>query len=293
MKKHRFKVFLLGIIGIIIIIISLLLVQNPLDSHVKDHDVNYTVKGNDIYYTDDYAEIYKETFKAMFGDDYVISPPQTEYNEKCDCEGGGKKYYKCWQISYKDGNGNKQKFSFRNSMPLHFSIEQHAEQQVENFYMDYYNEAFKDIPLLQSSALYVFFSRLSYNRFDITEMCNAADKYLESIETPENCVKFCQLTEKNAFELMPIEMNIHIFINHDNLSSADITAYRQKAENAAMSFLSRLNEITNNTVNISFLIDDDTNADTRKFYIKGEEIQSNSFIFERDVFKSYEEKFYS
>ncbi len=124
-------------------------------------------------------------------------------------------------------------------------------------------------------------------------MYNATDKYLESVETPENCIKFCQLTEKNAFELMPIEIDAHIFIDIENLSAEQIVEYREKAEKAAISFLSTLKELTNNTVNIFFLIDDNTTDDTRKYYITGKEIQSDSFVYERDVFKSYEDKFYN
>ncbi|MGN0612879.1 MAG: hypothetical protein ACI4JB_03185 [Porcipelethomonas sp.] len=253
---------------------------------------------SDIYYTDDYPEIYSETIKIMFGEDYTVSAPENcsrEIEECCEPT-AGIKFYTSWNITYYDGNGDRQVFYFDNAMPLSHWIEQHANEQIKKYYSKLYDEAFEEIPLFQYSSLYADLARIASYITGIPEIPDMYDRtryYTENLSTPEGCIKFCELTERNAFTMMPLHLKIHVFINTEYLSASQISEYRQMAETAAENFIIELNTVTDNSMNISLLIDDDNNKDTRKYYIHGKEIDTDSSHYEKEVFESYEDEFYS
>lgn len=252
----------------------------------------------DVYHKEDYPQIYKETLDAMFGENYEISQG-TNSSMKIGCCSEYMCYFTEWTLSYLDGNGNKQQFYFANRLPLSHWITEEISKLAKEYYTPLYSKHFKDIPLAQSSAMYFYVLHINCDRDDVPEMTKTTDKYIENLSEAENAVPFYKINETNLFDLVPMEFDLHIFLDDKQVTRSEAESLLKEAEKDADGFVSEFNEITENNACLSLIVGSNNstiNKDTRKYYIKGDEITSGSFTsftFERDIFYALEDKFYS
>lgn len=285
MKTRKKRSVIIAITSIVLIVTAVVIF---LIATAKDNG------GSEVYYTEDYAKSYAKTLRVMFGDDYIISEPyDTSMQNPVHGDEEQTIYFTSWDISYQDGNGNTQNFYMSNRSPLSHWIKQHAATQIETYYSQIFEEEFKEIPLWQSTGIYANIAKISCNRTDVPEMCEKTDAYLENLSTPDGSIRFCELTQENAFELIPLYLDVHVFLD-EQLSGSEITEYRESAEAAAERFVGKLNAVTAQQANISLIVGQSSGdvPDTRKYYIQGNNVDASSFYFERDIFEVYKEKFF-
>lgn len=259
------------------------------------HDTHHIHE--DVYHKEDYPQMYKETLDAMFGENYEISQGRSNSIE-IECS-EYRRYFTEWTLSYTDGNGNKQQFYFANRLPLSHWITQEISELAKEFYTPLYNKYFENIPLAQSSAMYFFVLKINCDPDDVPKITKTTDKYIENLSKAKNAVPFYKINETNLFELVPMEFSLHIFLDDQRLTASETESFRKEAEKNTDEFVAEFNKITENHACLSLIVGNSNSndiKDTRKYYIKGDEIMSGSstaFTFERDIFYALEEEFYS
>lgn len=266
---------------------------------------SYYTKGDIKVYTENYAEIYSDTLIAMFGEDYIVSDPEDIFREaeKCDC--GYDQYdeqYLQWTVSYTDSSNNTKQFQFNNSRTLSYQIEQYTKNQlVDQYEKLIFDNYFSDIPIHQGgTAVYCNIASISCNADDVPKMVKKTDAYLNSLSSADKCVKLNELTVNNAFETLPLYLDIHIFVDDEALSDAQSADYISKANTEAEKVIDALTASTNGTVNAHILVNTWSAREKQRtdyYIINGKEISSCDygdirFYYDRYVFHAYEDIFW-
>ncbi len=270
----------------------------------KFDEAAYRLENNVKIYTENYPDKYSDTLSAMLGSEYTISGPESGFRqgEHCDCGYGSyDSSYLEWTASFTSADCGRKIFTFDNSSPLSDQISKFIKNDLsDQFQESMFDTYFSDIPIHQGgSAVYCNLASIRCNPDDVPEMVKKTDAYLNSLSSAENCVKLNELTVNNAFERLPLYLDVHIFIDDENLTDEQTSQYVKLANERAKTLIKEQNALTGNTFNAHILIDTWSSDNTRSDYyiLAGEELESGNnnelnLYFYRRVYKSYEGKFW-
>ena len=215
-----------------------------------------------IVYEEDYASIYSEEIRIVFGPDCKVGDKKdiTNEGEHCACGYHSDTYiYDEWEITYKDKYGQ----TFVQTMN---NMEGFEEQQIEwmttqmeehykaNQLKDYFDQdTLEGIEIKGNGRSYadVFFGN-PINGWstdeDYKELSDADSKeraykkeLVERLSNPDNMISLYELDYSQVYKIYPVRLDIHLQIEDMSISADEVSdyekAYQEKLDKIAEEIL--------------------------------------------------------
>lgn len=234
-------------------IVGILLLR---DKVPRQHDIE------ELVYEDDYASIYSEELKIVFGPDCKVGDKKDIIIEGKSCSCGYHQdtlIYDEWEITYKDQYGQTYVQTMNN-------MESFEEQQIEwltnqmeehykaNQLKDYFDQdTLEGIEIKGNGRSYadVFFGN-PINGWstdeDYKELSDADSKeraykkeLVERLSDPDNMISLYELDYSQVYKIYPVRLDIHLQIEDMSISADEVSdyekAYQEKLDKIAEEIL--------------------------------------------------------
>ncbi len=268
-----------------------------------------------VYYTDDYAEIYKEQLQTIFGEDYQISGKETVriMGEDCGCgyHSDGYEYY-TWNISYQDENGYVFTQTLDNMTSLELQqlswLDHHLCQYYRQKYLnDFFEEGiFEDLPTDEDSGKSYCYVTVgnpvgSYSgdqKEEFKRIQAAGKKYKEQLiqrlQEEAHLFRLSKTDYENIFSRFPITVRFHLSIDDETLSGSEKADFEKRAREMTLEMIEALKQETGGACNLRVQMCSanghcnlyDGSRDWRYFILRGEQ------IYPEDSFDGFDWEFF-
>ena len=276
----------------------------------------------ELVYEDDYASIYSEELKIVFGPDCKVGEKKhiTSEGESCSCGYHRDTYiYDEWEITYKDQYGQ----TFVQTMN---NIESFEEQQIEwmtnqmeehyraNQFGEYFDpetlEGYQPVDAYGRNYVYIMYGNPinSYSTDKEEREMKKAEKkekaydkeFMENMSSPENMIHLYELDYSKVYSTYPLRIIVNLADCEEGISPEQAVEYRQNYEEKMDDIVANIMEEAGGICNFEFEIDilygeviegeiDDSNNYEFSYHrsiIGGEEVDFGDFD------KSYDQLLY-
>lgn len=299
MKKLliAFSLLLVIIVGILILT-SKKSDTSSSDTSPSDTSTSDTSDKSKVhYYTEDYAEKYKNELHEIFGD-YTIGLQLDMYfpEEKCDCgyHADGVSY-KTWEINYKDVNGHElscimtnredifdQQYSWLESQ----IVEYFRYSYVEEYYGKFQQEDDKKWNHIACNVGDIFRAERNYEAYK--KQAEVCDAYRESLKKKQDLIPLSSMKYSEMFDSFPITVKIRLDkvqnIDGEVPQSEWLSFMSEKRDYVADQIVSREGK----NVNVQFRVFSVEEDDFSTCIVKGEKKGPMADgYFETEVYSAY------
>ena len=307
-------------LGILILYFTILIAPFVVGFLLLKNNVSRQQEVKEVIYEDDYASIYQEDIKIVFGPDCKVGAKEDKivYGESCSCGyHQDTLIYDEWKITYKDQYGQTYVQTMNNmdsfeEQQLKWLTSQMEEHYMANQLKDYFDpktyEGYQPVDAFGRNYVYVWFGNPigSYSTDEEKkEMDQALEKekeyhkeLMKKLSSSENMIHLYELDYSKVYSSYPLRVIVHLGEQKEDVTSEQAWDYREihekKLDKVVESIVDEAGGVCNLEFRISVLYGDQAendNSDTYEFtyyksIIGGAEVDFGEYE------KSYEQLLY-
>lgn len=249
-------------------IVGILLLR---DKVPRQHDIE------ELVYEDDYASIYSEELKIVFGPDCKVGDKKDIIIEGESCSCGYHQdtlIYDEWEITYKDQYGQTYVQTMNNidsfeKQQIEWMTNQMEEHYRANQLGEYFDpktlEGYQPVDAYGRNYVYVWYGNpvSSYSTDEEKKEMETADKkekeydkeLMEKLSSSENMIHLYELDYSQVYSTYPLRIIVNLADGEEGISPEQAVEYRQIYEEKMDDIVANIMEEAGGICNLEFEID--------------------------------------